>query len=268
MTNQTTKTIEATVIRNLEHDGLEITFSDVPSAKVRTALKSNGFRWHNGKHVWYAKYNDKHVEFIKKMKWELPEDPSEEEPEVEPEVTEAANPVDLATALSRIADLERELAEYKATFAKVPKDKKTENAILKRVLSEKNLDKAHKYADGFGFTNGHMLITDKESHGIEVAEKSLDIASLLKGIKDAKWELEVDIADLKKFIKEHKPSEKAPYILEQKNAKIAFNPRYMIDALTWCGTSKIWINSDLGKKSPIYILGDARQALVLPINVK
>ena len=266
-----TTEIIATINRNLEHNGLEITFSGVPSAKVRTGLKSNGFHWHNGRQIWYAKYNDKHVEFCKKMKWEIPE--------IEEEVSEVeeapeANEVDEVTALQqRISELEAELASYKQTFAKVPKSEKTDTAILNRILKSKchnnnNLRMAHKYDKGYGFTNGHYLLTDTENHGIQETPVPLNVKSLLDPIKDASWKLEIDLADLKKFAKEHGSKKTfAPYILEQKSVKVAFNPQYMIDCLTWCGTTDIWVNPQ-ALKAPIYIVGEKRTALCLPINVK
>lgn len=41
--------------RNEEHKGLEVVFPSTPKAEIRTALKTNGFRWHNAKKMWFAK---------------------------------------------------------------------------------------------------------------------------------------------------------------------------------------------------------------------
>lgn len=40
---------------NEAHNGIEITFDGKPSEAIRTALKSNGYRWHKQKKLWYAK---------------------------------------------------------------------------------------------------------------------------------------------------------------------------------------------------------------------
>ena len=40
---------------NQEFNGIEITFDCKPAEAIRNALKSNGFRWHRQKALWYAK---------------------------------------------------------------------------------------------------------------------------------------------------------------------------------------------------------------------
>lgn len=40
---------------NSELNGIEIAFDSVPTESTRNGLKSNGFRWHKVKKVWYAK---------------------------------------------------------------------------------------------------------------------------------------------------------------------------------------------------------------------
>ena len=45
----------ATMTLNTALNGIEITFPEKPSQNTLTALKSNGFRWHGKKKVWYAK---------------------------------------------------------------------------------------------------------------------------------------------------------------------------------------------------------------------
>ena len=45
----------ATMTLNSALNGIEITFPEKPSQNTLTALKTNGFRWHKQKKVWYAK---------------------------------------------------------------------------------------------------------------------------------------------------------------------------------------------------------------------
>lgn len=45
----------ATMTLNSALNGIEITFPEKPSQNTLTALKTNGFRWHGKKKVWYAK---------------------------------------------------------------------------------------------------------------------------------------------------------------------------------------------------------------------
>lgn len=46
---------------NNELNGIEISFESKPSSETITALKSNGFRWHNVKKLWYAKQTEERI---------------------------------------------------------------------------------------------------------------------------------------------------------------------------------------------------------------
>ena len=48
---------------NEKYDGIEIKFSEKPTAQVLSRLKELGFKWHPGKGVWYAKNTDVRLEF-------------------------------------------------------------------------------------------------------------------------------------------------------------------------------------------------------------
>lgn len=45
----------ATMTINNDLNGIELTFPGKPEQNILTALKTNGFRWHKQKKVWYAK---------------------------------------------------------------------------------------------------------------------------------------------------------------------------------------------------------------------
>lgn len=45
----------ATLTINKELNGIEINFDSKPAQAVIDTLKTNGFRWHNVKKLWYAK---------------------------------------------------------------------------------------------------------------------------------------------------------------------------------------------------------------------
>jgi len=55
------------IILNSEKDGIEIKFDSKPDGAILSALKENGFRWHNQKKVWYAKNTDERMEFVKQL---------------------------------------------------------------------------------------------------------------------------------------------------------------------------------------------------------
>ncbi len=52
---------------NKQLNGVEISFSEKPSAEVLAKLKALGFRWNPGKCVWYAKITDERLEFAKSI---------------------------------------------------------------------------------------------------------------------------------------------------------------------------------------------------------
>lgn len=52
---------------NEKYDGIEIKFSEKPTAQVLSRLKELGFKWHPGKGVWYAKNTDARLEFAKSI---------------------------------------------------------------------------------------------------------------------------------------------------------------------------------------------------------
>lgn len=47
--------LNAKMMLNEKHNGVEIYFDNKPGAEVRENLKNNGFKWHNQKKCWYAK---------------------------------------------------------------------------------------------------------------------------------------------------------------------------------------------------------------------
>jgi Large polyvalent protein associated domain 29 len=59
--------VKATYTLNEELNGIEITFTGVPSEEVRNELKANGFRWSKYKKVWYAKQSEERLQFAKML---------------------------------------------------------------------------------------------------------------------------------------------------------------------------------------------------------
>lgn len=53
--------------KNEEHKGIEVVFPSSPKAEIRTALKSNGFRWHNTKKMWFAKETNDRLALVKSL---------------------------------------------------------------------------------------------------------------------------------------------------------------------------------------------------------
>lgn len=49
---------------NKELNGIEVSFDSKPDKTILSMLKSNGFRWHKTKHLWYAKKTAKREEVL------------------------------------------------------------------------------------------------------------------------------------------------------------------------------------------------------------
>jgi len=54
----------ATITRNEEKNGIEISFPEKPDSVILGWLKANGFRWSQRAKVWYKKYTDQDFETV------------------------------------------------------------------------------------------------------------------------------------------------------------------------------------------------------------
>lgn len=78
---ETVITEEVTVNYNEEQNGIELTFSNIPSVETREQLKANGFRW-SKRGFWYAKQNDTTLAFVKNFDQSAVEAITEEKEEI------------------------------------------------------------------------------------------------------------------------------------------------------------------------------------------
>ena len=53
--------------KNLEKNGIEISFDSIPEEEVRSELKRNGFRWHRANKLWYAKETPERLKLVEKL---------------------------------------------------------------------------------------------------------------------------------------------------------------------------------------------------------
>lgn len=53
--------------KNLEKNGIEISFDNIPDEEVRSELKRNGFRWHRANKLWYAKETPERLKLAEKL---------------------------------------------------------------------------------------------------------------------------------------------------------------------------------------------------------
>ena len=55
------------VEHNREQNGIELTFPNKPAPQVISELREHGFRWHQKKHLWYAKETNQRILFVDRL---------------------------------------------------------------------------------------------------------------------------------------------------------------------------------------------------------
>lgn len=157
--------------------------------------------------------------------------------------------------------------------------KKSDLSIIKRICEFEKGYNDNRWAyyhpftyngvDYKGFLQGHYIIASQNDFGYPVAETPFKIAEMLK--LDNDFNLEVDMNDLKLFIKTNSKKDKKPYIISYIDAKgniqkIGFNPYYLIDALQFNETTMILISTP---KKPAFIENKGKKtlAIVLPVYI-
>lgn len=157
--------------------------------------------------------------------------------------------------------------------------KKSDLSIIKRICEfEKGYNDnrwayyhpfTHNGIEYKAFLQGHYIIASQNDFGYPVAETPFKIAEMLKLDNDI--DIEVDLNDLKLFIKTSNKKDRKPYIMTytDKNGeetRIAFNPNYLIDALQFNETKLLKIKNP---KAPAFIENEEKKtlALVLPVNI-
>ena len=157
--------------------------------------------------------------------------------------------------------------------------KKSDLSIIKRICEFEKKYNNNRWAcyhpfthDGIeykAFLQGHYIIASQNDFDYPVAETPFKIADMLKLDNDIS--LEVDMNDLKLFIKTSNKKDKKPYIMTyaDKNGeekRIGFNPYYLIDALQFNETTLLKIKNP---KAPAFIENEEKKtlALVLPVSI-
>lgn len=179
-----------------------------------------------------------------------------------------------------LKELEVALIEnIRAEVEKGKNTKKSDLSIIKRICEFEKRYNDNRWAfyhpftyNGIeykGFLQGHYIIASQNDFGYPVAENPFKIAEMLKLNND--FNLEVDMNDLKLFIKTNSKKDKKPYIISYIDTKgdiqkIGFNPYYLIDALQFNETTTILISTP---KKPAFIENKGKKtlAIVLPVNI-
>lgn len=171
------------------------------------------------------------------------------------------------------------LENIRADVEKSKGSKASDLSIIKRITEyEKKMNNSrwacyHPFnyngVEYKGFLQGHYILASQNDFSYPVAETPFKIAEMLK--LDNDFNLEVDMNDLKLFIKTNSKKDKKPYIISYIDAKgniqkIGFNPYYLIDALQFNETTMILISTP---KKPAFIENKGKKtlAIVLPVYI-
>ena len=179
-----------------------------------------------------------------------------------------------------LKELENALIEnIRVEVEKGKGSKKSDLSIIKRICEFEKGYNDNRWACYHPFTyngieykaflQGHYLIASQNDFSYPVAENPFKVAEMLKLDNDI--DIEVNLKDLKLFIKTSNKKDKKPYIITytDKNGeekRIGLNPYYLIDALQFNETTTILISTP---KTPAFIENKEKQtlALVLPVNI-
>lgn len=146
--------------------------------------------------------------------------------------------------------------------------KKTKNNLIVHELDhtcEYNNNTYHCYTDG------HRIFGTVDDFGYNKAVKPFEVSKFLDTIPEN--EIELNENELKIYAAEHKKNKK-PYAIEYNNNYVGFDPQYIIDAINWTKSNKIFIhnkfNYDKCYTSPMFLFNEdkTRFVIVLPVNVK
>ena len=119
-----------------------------------------------------------------------------------------------------------------------------------------------------GFTEGHYVVASQEDFGYSKEENNpmTSLSNFFSGEDNCNREFKIDIKDLKAFIKIHS-KDRCPYIIEDGEFKIGFNPKFLLNVLSFTGSDTIKVNRPI---DAAFCSNEDRSsiALVLPIKLK
>lgn len=161
--------VKATYTLNEELNGIEITFTGVPSEEVRNKLKTNGFRWSKYKKVWYAKQSEERLQFAKMLAGETKQTETVTEQSEEQQETTQAKEVEQEPINSNNSTQEKEQGQK--TFTVIPEVQ--ENTFDLQFFSESiNTDDILNLFDTIDLTQEKTLISDEDREHINKYEES------------------------------------------------------------------------------------------------
>ena len=120
-----------------------------------------------------------------------------------------------------------------------------------------------------GFLQGHYILASENDFGYPVAENPFKLSQMFDVENDI--EIDVNITDLKVFIKSSSKKDFKPYVMDYTTKsgeakKIGFNAKYLLDGLQFNETTIIKISQP---KTPAIIENKEKKTigLILPVNL-
>lgn len=120
------------------------------------------------------------------------------------------------------------------------------------------------------YIDGYRILGTVDDFGYNKADKPFKVNTFLDDIPEN--EIELNGNELKIYATEHKKTNK-PYAVKYNNNYVGLNPQYIIDAINWTKSNKIYIHNKFNNKcytSPIFLFNEdkTRFAIVLPVKVE
>ncbi|MBE2918337.1 hypothetical protein HPK02_05395 [Anoxybacillus flavithermus] len=162
--------VKATYTLNEQLNGIEITFTDIPSEEIRNELKAQGFRWSKYKKVWYAKQSEERLQFAKMLVGETEQQTEEvaEQSEAQQEPMQVKE-VEQKTINNDNSTQEKEQGQK--TFTVIPEVQ--ENTFDLQFFSGSiNTDDILNLFDTINLTQEKTLISDEDREHINKYEDS------------------------------------------------------------------------------------------------
>ena len=171
------------------------------------------------------------------------------------------------------------LENIRADIEKSKNTKPSDLSIIKRITEYEKKMNNNRWAcyhpfnyDGIeykGFLQGHYILASQNDFGYPMAESPMKLSQMFE--VENNIEIDVDIADLKLWIKSSSKKDFKPYVLEYatksgESKKIGFNAKYLLDGLQFNETTIIKISQP---KAPAIVENKEKKTigLILPVNL-
>lgn len=170
-----------------------------------------------------------------------------------------------------------------------------QDAVIKRLLKKDNIyyhgyTKVNAFDDEYyGFTDGYRIMATKTDYGFPECDRKINLDTCLDidnyfGSAAETFSFDLNYSDILRYAKTEYKKRQEPYVIKidykGEEEYLAFNPKYMVDAIEFCGgNSTVILNRNMFKTARdggieryiglIYIVTEDKNsfAATLPINL-